>query len=114
MEKQIIRIGHFLKFIHKTISDITKKKYNEMKLLDDIIEKFGVDKVLHFLGGGWLTSIFSPFGWVGIIIGIAVTIILSFIKELFLDSFFDWKDICAASIGSVISVLIYLFFAIFL
>ena len=53
-------------------------------------------------------------GWIGIIIGIAVTIILSFIKEQFLDSFFDWKDICAASIGSVISVLIYLFFTIFL
>ena len=85
-----------------------------MKLIDNIIEKIGTDKALHFLGGGWITSIFSPFGWIGIIIGIAVTIILSFIKEQFLDSFFDWKDICAASIGSVISVLIYLFFTIFL
>ena len=85
-----------------------------MKLLDDVIEKVGIDKVLHFLGGGWITSMFSPFGWVGIIIGIVITIILSFIKEQFLDSFFDWKDICAAFIGSVISVLIYLFFTIFL
>ena len=85
-----------------------------MKLINNIIEKFGTDKVLHFLGGGWITSIFSPFGWVGIIIGIVFTIVLSFIKEQFLDSFFDWKDICAAFIGSVISVLIYLFFTIFL
>ena len=73
-----------------------------MKLVNNIIEKFGTDKVLHFLVGGWITSIFSPFGWVGIIIGITLTLILSLIKEQFLDSFFDWKDICAASIGSVI------------
>lgn len=85
-----------------------------MKLIDNIIEKIGSDKVLHFLGGGWITSIFSPFGWIGIIIGIAVTIILSFIKEQFLDSFFDWKDIYAACIGGGISVVIYLFFTIFL
>ena len=85
-----------------------------MKLINNIIEKFGTDKVLHFLGGGWITSIFSPFGWVGIIIGIVLTIILSFIKEQFLDSSFDWKDIYAASIGSAISLVIYLFFTIFL
>lgn len=85
-----------------------------MKLVNNIIEKFGTDKVLHFLVGGWITSIFSPFGWVGIIIGITLTLILSLIKEQFLDSFFDWKDICAASIGSVISVLIYFVFTIFL
>ena len=85
-----------------------------MKLVDNIIEKFGTDKVLHVLVGGWITSIFSPFGWVGIIIGITLTLILSLIKEQFLDSFFDWKDICAASIGSVISVLIYFVFSIFL
>lgn len=84
-----------------------------MKLSNWIVEKFGTDKVLHFLGGGWITSIFSPFGWIGIIIGVVVTLVLSFIKEQFLDSFFDWKDICAASVGSVISVLIYLFFSIF-
>ena len=85
-----------------------------MKLVDNIIEKFGTDKVLHFFFCVWITSIFSPFGWVGIIIGITLTLILSLIKEQFLDSFFDWKDICAASIGSVISVLIYFVFSIFL
>lgn len=85
-----------------------------MKLINNVIEKFGTDKVLHFLGGGWITSIFSPFGWVGIIIGIVITIILSFIKEKFLDSFFDWKDICAASIGSGVSVVIYLIIVLLL
>lgn len=85
-----------------------------MYLSNWIVEKFGSDKVLHFLGGGWITSIFSPFGWIGIIIGVLITLVLSLIKEQFLDSFFDWKDICAASIGSVISVLIYFVFSIFL
>ena len=79
-----------------------------MKLVDNIISRFGTDKVLHFLGGGWITSLFSPLGWFGILIGFAIMLVLSFIKEEFLDNSFDWKDICAASIGGGISVVIYL------
>ena len=43
-----------------------------MKIIDDIVKKFGVDKILHFLGGGWITSAFSPIGWWGILIGFAL------------------------------------------
>lgn len=78
-----------------------------MKFTDWIVEKFGNDKIMHFLGGAWITSLFSPFGWIGIIIGIVLTLILSLIKEQYLDSEFDFKDIIAASMGSLTSILLY-------
>jgi hypothetical protein len=85
-----------------------------MKIIDNIVNKFGYDKVMHFLLGGWITSICSPFGWVGIIIGILIVLILSIVKEKFFDTVFDWKDIFAAMIGCVISVLIYLIIVFFI
>ena len=35
-----------------------------MKLIDNIINKFGSDKMLHFLVGGYLTCLCGLFGWV--------------------------------------------------
>lgn len=83
-----------------------------MKVINNIIAKFGEDKVMHFMGGGWITSLFSPFGWIGILIGVILTLVLSIIKEKFLDEFFDKKDIYAAMIGSGISVIITVIFYI--
>lgn len=77
-----------------------------MKLVNNIIEKFGIDKVLHFFGGAWIVSMFSPIGWVGIIIGIVAMLALSFVKEIFLDEIFDIKDIFAACLGGGLSILI--------
>ena len=79
-----------------------------MKIIDDIVKKFGVDKILHFLGGGWITSAFSPIGWWGILIGFIVMFVLSVLKEKFLDTFFDWTDIIAATCGSATAAVIYL------
>lgn len=75
-----------------------------MKLTDWMVNTFGNDKILHFFGGGWITSMFSPFGWTGILIAFAIVIILSFIKESFLDDIFDGKDILAAIIGGTVSI----------
>ena len=82
-----------------------------MQIIDKIINKCGTDKVLHFLVGAWITSMFSPFGWLGIIIGTVTMLILSFIKEIWLDDVFDKKDIIAACIGSGVSTLFYLLIA---
>lgn len=62
---------------------------------------------MHFLGGAWITSILSIYGWYGIIAGILLVFTLSFIKEQFLDSVFDKKDINAAVIGSAVSAIIF-------
>jgi len=79
-----------------------------MHIINNIIEQYGEDKMMHFLGGGWIVSMFSPFGWIGIIIGIIIMLGISYIKEKYLDDIFDVKDIIAASIGGGISTLIYL------
>lgn len=78
-----------------------------MKLTNWIVNTFGSDKILHFFGGGWIISMLSPFGRYGILVGIIIVLILSLIKEGFLDDMFDWKDILAAMIGSVVSSGIY-------
>ena len=78
-----------------------------MRFTDWIVEKIGSDKIMHFLGGAWITSLFSPIGWFGIIIGVVLILTLSFIKEQYLDSEFDFNDIIAAAIGCMTSTLLY-------
>lgn len=77
------------------------------KLTNWFVNNFGSDKVMHFLGGAWITSILSVFGWYGIIAAILLVFTLSFIKEQFLDATFDKWDINAAMIGSAVSTMLY-------
>ena len=79
-----------------------------MRFTDWIVQKFGSDKVMHFLGGAWITSLFSPIGWIGVLFGVILTLILNIIKERYFDSEFDSKDIIAAGIGCMSSVVLYL------
>lgn len=79
-----------------------------MKLTDSIVAKFGSDKVMHFLGGGYIVALGSLFGLYGAIAAFIITFIISYIKEKWLDSKFDWKDIWAAMCGGTLSFLIFL------
>lgn len=73
-----------------------------MKFVDKIFEKVGVDKVLHFVVGGWITAKFCESGsFIAAVIGILFVGFVSIIKER-LDSKFDWKDIAAAILGAVL------------
>ena len=85
-----------------------------MIFTDWIVNKLGNDKVMHFLGGAWITSLFSPIGWFGILIGVIITMILIFIKEQYLDTEFELKDIIAAGIGCIVSTILYLLLTIFI
>lgn len=78
------------------------------KITDWIVNKFGEDKVMHFLGGAWITSVFTPLGIYWTLGGVLFVLIISLIKELFLDSFFDIKDIVAAMFGSLVSVILFI------
>lgn len=78
-----------------------------MKLIDDLITKYEIDKILHFVVGGWITSLFGTFGLISLIIGVIFTLLISFIKEKWLDNEFDKQDIIAAMIGSLISVIVF-------
>ena len=78
-----------------------------MKLIDNIINKFGSDKILHFLVGGYLTCLFALFGWVSFIVGFLITMFLEFVKEKWFDTVFDKKDFIATLLGSLFTVIIY-------
>jgi hypothetical protein len=81
-----------------------------MKTLNRFIEKVGVDKVLHFVVGGWIVAKFLELGglWVGFG-GILFLCFISIIKEVFLDkeSGADWFDILSAILGGVVELLTY-------
>lgn len=81
-----------------------------MKTLNRFIEKVGVDKVLHFVVGGWIVAKFLELGglWVGLS-GILFLCFISVIKEVFLDreSGADWFDILSAILGGVVELLTY-------
>ena len=51
-----------------------------MKLTNWFVEKFGTDKMLHFLGGALMIAVPSPLGWWGVIVGFIMMLGLSFIK----------------------------------
>ena len=77
-----------------------------MKWVDDILDKYGTDKVLHFLGGFAITSACALFGLFSAGIGVVTTAVLSWVKEQYLDDEFDANDIIAALMGSGVAVVL--------
>lgn len=81
-----------------------------MKLTDKLIEKFGHDKLLHFLVAAWVVSVCSLYGveciaWI-------IIILLSIIKEKIFDDYSDTKDIIAGTLGGFVSLLLSIFSSI--
>lgn len=75
-----------------------------MKLTDRLVEKVGVDKLLHFFVAAWIVSECKAYGiGVGCIAWITV-VILSSIKEKAFDKYVDAKDIFAGALGGFTSL----------
>lgn len=84
-----------------------------MKTLDNLISKVGNDKVLHFLGGGFICSLISfvailqehdltPWQQISaVLIGTIAVFILSLMKEVLADDKTDWYDILASVLGCI-------------
>lgn len=77
-----------------------------MKLTDKLVEKVGADKLLHFFVSAWLVSECKAFGIIAGFFGWIVVIVLSAIKEHFLDDEPEPMDACAAAYGGFLSLLI--------
>lgn len=87
--------------------------FSFMKSLDNLINKVGNDKVLHFLGGGFICSLVSfvailqehgmtPWQQVSaVLIGTIAVFILSLMKEVLADDKTDWYDILASVLGCI-------------
>ena len=77
-----------------------------MKLVNKIIDKIGVDKILHFVLGGWIVQVFCTAGcWQ---YGILFALFLSIVKEMLdkKESRYDWIDIAAAMAGGIVAVIL--------
>lgn len=79
---------------------------------DEIIRKFGADKVLHFLGGALICAVVSIVmdvqegvtSWRTLLVplaGLIVALFAAWVKERFFDSSVDKKDILATVLGFV-------------
>ena len=77
-----------------------------MKLTDNIVEKVGSDKLLHFLVAGWFTQIGSLINWQVAFAAMLIIIGLNYLKEIKWDSVTDYKDLYAAMAGSTLAFLI--------
>jgi hypothetical protein len=94
-----------------------------MKLQDDILARYGVDKALHFLAGALIVALASVAGLLffrgtGLIVGaltaILVTFILSYYKEKRMDERYDVLDIKAAMLGAGLTfILVMLMFFLY-
>lgn len=84
-----------------------------MKGLTKLINKVGIDKVLHFVIGALLNALLYPFGREYTIIGVMAVFMLSCVKET-IDSYeegngCDWLDVLWSVMGAIaISMYYYL------
>ena len=78
-----------------------------MKRFNAWMEKVGVDKLLHFSIGAWITALGGMYNHIGCLCCGGLIIILNIIKERLLDDNADYKDVFATSLGSVTSIIIY-------
>lgn len=84
-----------------------------MKLIDNIITKFGIDKVLHFLVGALVTSIGAMIDKVAMFVFTVILFIISIAKEG-VDRTFDFRDILFALYGGVMIIVLYYLIHIFI
>lgn len=77
-----------------------------MKIVDKLLSKIGVDKLLHFLVGALATALASMKGESHMYATAIVVLVLSIGKEG-LDEKFDIWDIIAGCIGCVVSIFFY-------
>lgn len=78
-----------------------------MKLKEFIDNHYNKNTVTHFLSGAWITALGSPLDWWGIFIAIATCIILSFVKEKYIDKTFNSFDIMTVFAGCITTTIIY-------
>lgn len=72
------------------------------------INKYGIDKVLHFLVGAFITLLVSPMGIWTMLTMSALLMVVSYVKEKYMDSEFTKNDIKFTLYGSITSFILYI------
>lgn len=77
-----------------------------MKLTDKLIEKVGADKLLHFLTAAWIVAECKTYSITAGCISFITVLLLSFIKEKWLDKRFNARDFLWSAIGGFTSLVL--------
>lgn len=78
-----------------------------MKFADKLIEKVGVDKLLHFLVTSWIVAEAKCFGWIPMLIAFVILVGLGIYKEKKLDVYTDYVDLKWSIYGGLLSIFLY-------
>lgn len=85
----------------------TEKRDTEGKIAD-VLNKIGIDKVLHFLVFAWIVAIGLAYSFTTGVYCFLGMVVLSLIKELAIDKKIDWVDLIAGIVGGMVTFLAYL------
>lgn len=80
-----------------------------MELTNKLVEKVGVDKLLHFLVTAWIVAEAKCFGWIPMLIAFVILVGLGIYKEKKLDVYTDYIDLKWSIYGGLFSMFLYLF-----
>lgn len=83
-----------------------------MELTDGIVNRFGADKVMHFLSGALICAVVTfvvilqdgGVDWMTALMPVTGIVFAGFIavcKEAAFDAVFDWKDVIATLLGCI-------------
>lgn len=84
-----------------------EKRDTEGKIAD-VLNKIGIDKVLHFLVFAWIVAIGLAYSFTTGVYCFLGMVVLSLIKELVIDKKIDWVDLIAGIVGGMVSFALFI------
>ena len=91
---------------------VSNKTQNEKRDVEgkiaELLNKIGIDKVLHFLVFAWIVAIGLAYSFTTGIYCFLGMVVLSLVKELVIDKKIDWVDLIAGIVGGMVTFLAYL------
>ena len=91
------------------VSKNTQKEKRDVEgKIAELLNKIGIDKVLHFLVFAWVVAIGLAYSFTTGVWCFIGMLVLSLIKELVIDKKIDWVDLIAGIVGGIVSFALYI------
>ena len=91
------------------VSNNTQKEKRDTEgKIADVLNKIGIDKVLHFLVFAWIVAIGLAYSFTTGIYCLLGMVVLSLVKELAIDKKIDWVDLIAGIVGGIVSFALFI------
>lgn len=91
------------------VSNKTQKEKRDTEgKIADVLNKIGIDKVLHFLVFAWIVAIGLAYSFTTGVWCFIGMVVLSVVKEFVIDKKIDWVDLIAGIVGGMVTFLAYL------